>query len=403
MIKMNKDGLRRGVVVALVVTGGVPGTARADGECGIWISPEEIAKLPLEGSAWESLLEEANKPAGIPNIGFINDDVDVRVMAKALVYVRTSEEAYRGQVIDTCLAAIGTEQGGNTLALGRNLVGYVIAADLVGLPPSKDLEFRIWLRELLDMELQGRTLRSTHEDRPNNWGTHAGASRAAVAVYLEDGEELKETARVFKGYLGDRDAYAGFHYGELWWQHDPIQPVGINPRGATKLGHSIDGVIPDDQRRGGPFQWPPPRERYVYEALQGALAQALILSRQGFDVWTWEDRALLRAFRWLHIEADFPAEGDDTWQPHVVNHHYGTGFPAPVPARPGKNVGWTDWSLSAACRADLDDDRAVGNADLLILLMAMGTDPGGPPDFDRDGTVDSHDLMYLMARWGLCP
>ena len=50
--------------------------------------------------------------------------------------------------------------------------------------------------------------------------------------------------------------------------------------------------------------------RYVYEGLQGAL---------------------LRAFRWLHEQADYPAEGDDTWMPHVINRVYRTDFPAPVP------------------------------------------------------------------------
>jgi hypothetical protein len=27
-----------------------------------------------------------------------------------------------------------------------------------------------------------------------------------------------------------------------------------------------------------------------------------------------------------------------------VNYYYGTAFPAPVPSRPGKNVGFTDWT-----------------------------------------------------------
>jgi len=39
------------------------------------------------------------------------------------------------------------------------------------------------------------------------------------------------------------------------------------------------------------------------------------------------------------------AWGDDTWEPHVVNHFYLSSFPAPVPSSPGKNVGWTDWTL----------------------------------------------------------
>jgi hypothetical protein len=154
---------------------------------------------------------------------------------------------------------------------------------------------------------------------------------------------------VFKGWLGDPKSYDGFEFRQTWWQADPARPLGINAPGTRKQGHSIDGVLPDDQRRGGPFEWPPPRENYVYEALQGALAQAVLLHRAGYtDVWDWGDRALLRAFRWLHEEADFPAEGDDTWQPHLINFYYGTSFPAPLPTRPGKNVGWTGWTHGGA-------------------------------------------------------
>ena len=161
---------------------------------------------------------------------------------------------------------------------------------------------------------------------------------------MGDTTQLARVAQVFKGWLGDRASYAGFDYGSLSWQCDSSKPVGINPKGCTKNGHSIDGVLPDDQRRGGNFTWPPPKENYPYEALQGALAQAVILHRAGYDVFNWQDRALLRAFQWLHTQNNFPAEGDDTWQPHVVNHFYKTSFPAPVPSKPGKNVGWTDWS-----------------------------------------------------------
>ncbi len=318
----------------------------AESAPGIWTSPGELASLTASGSAWNSLLEEANRAVGTPNIADQDDDTDVRVLAKALVYARTGNQSHRTQVIDACTRAIGTEAGGRTLALGRNLIGYVLAADLVGLPAAVDDDFRAWLRTCLTETLDGRTLRSTHEDRPNNWGTHAGASRAAVAVYLGDEAELERCAQVFKGYLGDRSAYADFKYGDLSWQADPSRPVGINPRGAVKDGHSIDGVLPDDQRRSGGFTWPPAQENYAWEALQGALAQALVLHRAGYDVWEWEDQALLRAVRWLHEECDFPAEGDDTWQPHVVNYFYGEDFPAPVPSRHGKNVGWTDWTHS---------------------------------------------------------
>ncbi|HEX6885093.1 MAG TPA: DNRLRE domain-containing protein [Planctomycetota bacterium] len=311
---------------------------------GVWTSAAELAALATTGSAWNALLAEANRATGTPNVADQDDDTDVRVLAKALVYARTGNGAYRDQVVDACVRAIGTEVGGRTLALGRNLIGYVLAADLVGLPAAQDTAFRAWLRVCLSETLDGKTLRSTHEERPNNWGTHAGASRAAVAAYLGDDAELARCAQVFRGWLGDRSAYAGFAYGDLSWQADPSRPVGINPRGATRNGHSIDGVVADDQRRAGGFTWPPPQENYVWEALQGALAQAVILSRTGYSAWEWEDQALLRAVRWLHEECAYPAEGDDTWQPHVVNRFYAMDFPAPIPSTPGKNVGWTDWT-----------------------------------------------------------
>jgi hypothetical protein len=224
----------------------------------------------------------------------------------------------------------------------------------------------------------------------------------AIALYLGDEADLAAAATVFKGWLGARDAYQGFQYGEPWWQASPKRPRGINKKGTTIDGFSVDGVLPDDQRRGGPFTWPPPKVPYVYEALQGALAQAVILDRKGYDVWDWRERALLRAFAWLHDMAQYPAEGDDTWQPHVINRVYGTLFPAPTPAGAGKNVGWTDWTHHS-CNADLDSDGVVGPVDMELLISAWGTDPNGPPDFDRDGVVDSEDLSALNDHWGPCP
>ena len=51
---------------------------------------------------------------------------------------------------------------------------------------------------------------------------------------------------------------------------------------------------------------------------------------------------------------------------------------------------------------DGNDDGSVGILDLLSLLAAWGTDPGGAPDFDGDGTVGILDLLTLLANWGPC-
>ncbi len=318
---------------------------------GIWISCEEIDRLPAFGPAWNNVKHYADKPMLYPNLSDFSVLENIQVLAKALVYGKLKEENYRQQVIDALMLVIGTERRASTLSVGIKLLAYIVAADIVKLPQQKDKRFKRWLRRLKRKRfLDGRTIAECHEKRPNNWGTYAGATRAAMAIYLGDHEELKRTAKVFKGWLGDRDSYTGFKFGsDLSWHADPLRPVGINPKGATKYGHSIDGVLPDDQRRSGPFRWPPPKENYVYTALQGAVAQAVILYRAGYKkVWNWEDKAILRAFKWLYEVANYPAEGDDTWLPHVINYYYKTNFPAPIPARPGKNIGFTDWIYSSS-------------------------------------------------------
>jgi hypothetical protein len=317
---------------------------------GIWIDRDTVPSLPTRGAAWNELIREADRDCGTPRLDDQDDRTNVCVLAKALAFARTGRARY-GDDVRAALRAIVSSPpyGGRALSLGRELAAYVIAADVIELRSADadlDARFRSRIQQLLTTPtIDGpRTLVECHERRPNNWGNHCGASRAAVAAYLGDRSELARVAQVFKGYLGDRASYSGFRYGDLAWQCDPRNPVGINPKGCVVNGRSLDGVLPDDQRRSGSFRWPPPHEPYVYEGLQGALVQAVILQRAGFDAFEWGDQALLRAVRWLYETADFRAVGDDTWIPHLVNYFYGTDFPAPASTGAGKNIGFTDWT-----------------------------------------------------------
>ena len=149
-------------------------------------------------------------------------------------------------------------------------------------------------------------------------------------------------ASVFRGWVGERSAYAGFSFGDLWWQSNPSQPVGINPSGATIQGHSVDGVLADDQRRTGEFTWPPPCGNYPHGALDGALLAAEILHRHGYAAYSWGSNALLRAQSWLH-STGCPPSGDNMWHLPLLDARYGTSFWNGAVLRPGKNFGWTDW------------------------------------------------------------
>ena len=341
---------------------------------GIWISPAEVRRLPMHGAAWARLKAAADGPLGKADIANQDSDHDVLTMAVALVYARTGEERYRKKAAAAIESAIGTERGGTTLALGRNLLSYVIAADLIDLrsyDAAGDASFREWLAAVRDEPLGSQadpdqTLIGTAERAMNNWGGMTAASRVAIAAYLGDERDLARAAKVMKGWLGDRSAYpgiprplfgpedagkglrAGGYNDDLSWQANPQKPQGVNPVGAKKQGHSIDGALPDDMRRGGSFRWPPVYTQYPREALSGYVAVAELLYRQGYDVYAWEHKALLRATRFLFdLGQSFPDEG--WWEPGVpaywiINYRYGTHFPVEVGSHIGRNFGWTDWT-----------------------------------------------------------
>jgi len=332
------------LVPALLAPFGSAGATAAP----VLVSRSYVASLATSGTAWSNVLKAASGSVVTPNLANQDDRADTTVLAKALVAVATGDTAVRREVIWMIEAAIGTEAGARTLALGRNLPGYVIAADLIDLgqvvPTFDQDRFRPWLERMLSRVMaDGKTLRQIHETRPNNWGTHAGAARVAIAAYLGDASEMARAATVFRGWLGDRGAYAGFKFGSTSWQCDPTRPVAVNPAGCARNGVEIGGALPDEMRRGGDLAWPPKYTSYAWEGMQGAVLQAAILDRHGYDAWAWSDRALLRAAKFLVDRAAWPATGDDRWQPWLVNAAYGTAFAATSPTTPGKNFGWADW------------------------------------------------------------
>lgn len=342
--------------VAMVLVAGAAALPRASVEAtsaSVLISTAAIQALPVSGTAWTNLKKYADAADGSPNIADQDSTNDVRTLAEALVFARTGTVSYRTRALANIKGAVGTEVGGRTLALARNLPAYAIAADLIDLPTLDSAFdskiFRPWLRSLLSTPMtDGATLRQIHELRPNNWGTHAGAARAAIAAYLGDATELARTATIFKGWLGDRATYSGFKYGsDKSWQADPTRPVAIDASGSTKaFGDatiSLDGALPDEMRRGGSFTWEPSFTGYPWEALQGAVLQAEILHHHGYNAWAWSNHALARAGRWLVLTAKWPATGDDRWQPWLIDARTDAQLPRSTTTTPGKNFGFADW------------------------------------------------------------
>lgn len=312
----------------------------------VWISPADLQKLPTSGAGWNTVVKAAGD-LGSPNMTDQNNNHDVNTLALTYVALRTNDAAKISKAKAEVIRGLNSEHGGRTLAIGRNLCAYVVAADLLDAQFSAQdrTDVKNQIRALTNRKFDGETIKQTHERRPNNWGTHCGASRLAAAIYLNDTAERDRCVVIFKGWLGDRSSYSGFKFGSLSWQADPSKPVPVNPLGATKSGKNIDGGLPDELRRGGSFpKFAHSGTNYSYEALQGALVQAEILRVNGYDSFSWSDGAILRAFTFLQKEAKAPAEGDDAWQPYIVNAVYGTNLPESSSAKSGKNMGWTSWT-----------------------------------------------------------
>ena len=337
---------------------------------GVWINKSEIAALPMSGSAWTALLSRANTTCTTPDLSNQDDMANVCVLAKALVFARTGATSYRTGVISalTYIASYGTYSG-RALALGRELAAYVIAADVIDLKtydPTLDGRFCTKIKQLVTTYTSGgpSNLIECHELRPNNWGTLCGGSRAAVAAYLNDQVEIDRIAKVFKGWVGDRASYVGFKFQTTatqdarTWSPTPIAMVPVNPASATVLwngkAYNVAGAVIDDISRGcATFQWPPCHTGYAWEGLAGAVVQAEILHRRGYPAYEWQTQALRRAYEdplWLHNTTggywfdEGTISGDDNWQPWLANKRYGIHLPTRTPTKPGKQMGFSDWT-----------------------------------------------------------
>lgn len=332
----------------------LPISGAAAGEGGTLImNQSELSTRPTSGAAWDALVVVARGSYGTPDLTDQDNQHGVRLFAGALVAARLGDSALKARVRDGIMAAIGTERVGSdnsTLALGRQLSAYVLAADVIDLAGSDDATFRSWLGAIRTKILGGHSiwdsLVRTHELSANNWGAFAGASRVAASLYLGDAADVDKAAKVLRGFLGEHAAYAGFRdFGSdaLSWSCNVSGATPINPA-CTKSGIDVDGAIIEDIARGGSLRWPPGEsgQSYTLESLQGLILQAELLSRAGYSSWDWSSQALKRAARFVTRYSGWNRSSVDRHVPWLLNERYGLGLPTEA-AGMGRGFGFTDW------------------------------------------------------------
>ncbi len=353
---------------------------------GIWISKEEIMSLPTTGTAWTTLVREANSNWGSANLGDNNSSHDVKTLAGALVAVRTNDEALRQKTIEGLQSAMKSPLS-RALELSRGLQTYIIAADIIG---YRTPEFEQWIRSMLNANVSPHTGGSklcnqsgvelscsgiggvlcTAYRSPNNWGGHARASAIAGALYLNDQQLTQKLVNAHKAFIGI-DVSNNLYCQDTNWHANSANRYGVNKKGSSINGTNVSGVLPEDWRRGAEYKWPPAPSGYMWEGMQGYVVSAVMLHRAGLVSFNAGDNAVVRSMDMLYAKGEAasnspqfsnPAGSDDTWIPWVINYYAGTNYPTSA-ASSGKNMGYTDWThQNTNVRGDSDQQVMAENS-----------------------------------------
>jgi hypothetical protein len=360
----------RGLIFALAIvgvlssfpslTGASGGTAQAAtttatsaaGSKGILLSQAELMALPTSGPGWDAIMARIKSPYGGSYVLGTRDESNKDVLANALAGARLNNAAYKAFARDKIAHMMAAPRNtGDVLGTLRHLQTYIISADIIDLAsfdPALNGKFRTWLANEIRANYSGGggggSVISIHNKKPNNFGTHAGATRIAAALYLGDAAELKAARDVWYGWATGDSAYTP--QTRTWtgtsWQCDSSHPRGINATGCSRSGVSLDGVIPEDQERCGEFSQTPCATNYIQGATDGMTLSFWMLARQGENPWAWGDRAALRQMNWKYASGQAPYSGF-RWQIPVIEKAYGIDLGGNTPTATSTNFGFADW------------------------------------------------------------
>lgn len=307
-----------------------------------------LMTAPTSGTAWTALLKVADSSLGPVALADQDSRNPARVLAAALVFARTGQAAYRDKVIKQ-LRQLPTSSlaGARVLSVGRQLGGYVIAADLIG---YRDAAFVSFVRDIRTRKLGGHSrwtaLTQTSDDTASNWGAWALASRIAASRFVGEGADVAKAAAVFRRFLGDYAAHQGWRPTAAFdptWACDPKRWVGVNP---PSCGARSGAIVEDISRSAGSYpNIDPVGIMYSWETLGGAVVSAKILSRAGYaDVYQWGHKALLRAGQFLYAKSGtVPPYSTNQHVPWALNRAYNVNLGPVKPAGYGRMYGFTDW------------------------------------------------------------
>ena len=169
---------------------------------------------PVTGTPWRNLKAVADGGLGTPNLCDQNSRHHLRDARRRARLCADRRRILWREARGGVIAAIKTLRVGcdnATLALGRQLTAYVLAANFADMTGSSDVTFRAFLSTIVRRIVGGHgvwdSLYHTHIRSATNWGAYAGAARIATSLYLGNTADVAAASKVTRGFLGERAAY----------------------------------------------------------------------------------------------------------------------------------------------------------------------------------------------------
>lgn len=320
----------------------------------IWADVSKFPSKPRTGAGWDAMYNMAKGDAPGPvTVADQGSNNSAWTHACAYVYAATGDMVFynkaMGALKSLCSPSLPI---GRALGLAREVQGYVAAAEglqLAKQDPTFDAVLKAKFKYFLTCKTSSgpASLLESHQKRPNNWGTHATSAVLLIARYIGDATIFANAIKVFRGYLGEYDTYHDFAYGDLAWQFRKDRPVGINEKGAIINGLNVDGMLPEEARRGSTSTNSYPggdAQMYTWEATQGSTAAMVTALNAGSDLRDVAAYAHKRGINFALNTVNWPIAGDDAFLVPLLNLLYPDLKLAPVTGGPGKGLAWTLFS-----------------------------------------------------------
>jgi hypothetical protein len=358
--RMTRQARLAATILAITVL--IPSTLPAPAAAAtdyILMSRSALLARPVSGIPWANMKAVADGSLGTPGLCNQDSKHHLRTLAAALVFARTGSASYGLKARQGVMAAISTQRVGcdnATLALGRQLMAYVLAADFADLTGTPDATFRAWLTTIRRKIIGGHgvwdSLFRTHVRSATNWGAYAGASRIAASLYLGDAADVAAASKITQGFLGSRTAFRfsdRMSSAALSWSCAPSIYTPVN--GVCKKGViNVSGAVIADISRGGSLRWPPGSTgvQYQLDSIQGVGMQVELLYQNGYPTaWDWSASAVKRM---ADLVTRSKSGGGTGWNettasrqmPWLLNRRYGMSIPRRSSGM-GRAIGFTDW------------------------------------------------------------